>query len=111
MPLLAIDQKIRECVLRQADYTCQACGATANDFGGTDKMVVGFIPRNDLSLALTGADLKALCPDCDEGFASAVLLPRMNAAKLQIEVRRATVADQLSVLDWLLKKYPARAPK
>ena len=71
-------------------------------------MRVGFIPRNDASIILTDADLKTLCPDCDEGFSTATLFPRMNAKALQQEIRRATVSDQLAVLDWLLKKYPQR---
>ena len=66
-------------------------------------MCVGFIPRNDASLILTDADLKTLCPDCDEGFATATLFPRMNAKDLKKEIRRATDSDQLAVLDSLLK--------
>ena len=104
-------QLIRERVLRQHDHTCQACGAGASDIGGKAKMRVGFIPRNDSSLTLTDADLKTLCPDCDDGFATAALFPRMNAKDLQQQIRRATVSDQLAVLDWLLKKYPQRETK
>ena len=101
-------QLIRERVLRQHDHTCQACGVDANDVGGKAKMRIGFIPRNGASLELTDDDLKTLCPDCDEGFATAPLFPRMNAKDLQQEIRRATVSDQRAVLDWLLKKYPQR---
>ena len=104
-------QQIRERVLRQQDHTCQACGADASDVGGKEKLRVGFIPRNDASLALTDADLKTLCPDCDDGFATATLFPRMNAKYLQKEICRATVPDQLAALDWLLKKYPQRKTK
>ena len=92
-------RQIRERVLRQHDHTCQACGADANDIGGKAKMRVGFIPRNDVSLQLRDADLKTLCPDCDDGFATATLFPRMNAKDLLQEIRRATVSDQLAVLD------------
>lgn len=99
-------QLVRERVLRQHEHTCQACGADASDVGGKAKMRVGFIPRNDASLVLNEADLKTLCPDCDEGFATATLFPRMNAKVLQQEIHRATASDQLAVLDWLLKKYP-----
>ncbi len=97
--------------LRQHHYTCQACGADESDVGGKDKMRVGFITRNDAALVLTDADLKTLCPDCDDGFATATLFPRMNAKDLQREIRRAAVSDQLAVLDWLLKKYPQRGAK
>lgn len=111
MPSLVSGQVLRERVLRQHDHTCNACGANASDIGGKSKMRVGFIPRNDSSLVLTDADLKTLCPDCDEGFATATLFPRMNAKDLQKEIRRATVSNQLAVLDWLQKKYPQRETK
>ena len=96
-----IGQLVRERVLRQHNHTCQACGADASDVGRKAKMRVGFIPRNDASLTLTDADLKTLCPDCDEGFATAKLFPRMDAKELQKEIRRASVADQLALLDCL----------
>ena len=103
-----IGQLVRERVLRQHNQTCQACGADASDIGGKAKMRVGFIPRNDASLTLTDADLKTLCPDCDDGFANATLFSRMSATELLKEIRRATVSDQIAVLNWLLKKFPQR---
>lgn len=107
----AINQQVRERVLRLHEHTCQACGADANDVGGESKMCVGFIPRNDSSLTLTDADLKTLCPDCDEGFANATLFSRMSATELLKEIRRAKVSGQIAVLDWLLKKFPQRGAK
>ena len=106
-----INQRVRERILRQHAHTCQACGAVADDVGGEDKMCVGFIPRNDSSLTLSDADLKTLCPDCDEGFANATLFSRMSATELLNEIRRATVSDQIAILDWLLKKFPQRGAK
>ena len=108
MNLSTISQNKSVRTLQRHDHTCQACGATANDVGGKAKMRIGFIPRNDASLVLTDDDLKTLCPDCDEGFSTATLFPRMNAKALQQEIHRATVSDQRAVLDWLLKKYPQR---
>ena len=93
------------------DYTCQACGADANDVGGKAKMHVGFVPRNDASIILTDADLKTLCPDCDEGFSTATLFPRMNAKALQREIGRAPVSDQLAVCNLLLKANSQRRTK
>ena len=106
-----IDRPNRKRVLLQHDYTCQACGADANDLGGKAKMRVGFIPRNDSSLTLADADLKTLCPDCDDGFATATLFPRMNAKELLQEIQRAPISDQLAVLDWALKRYPQQESK
>ena len=101
-------ERLHTDVLLRDDYMCQVCGADASDFGNADKMRVGFIPRNDSSLTLTDADLKTLCPDCDDGLATAALFPRLSATELLKEIRRATAADQLAVRDWLLKKYPQR---
>ena len=71
-------------------------------------MRAGYLARNVLSVKNSTLDLKTLCPDCDDGFATAKLLPRMNAQELLVQLRRASVADQLEVLKWLLKKCPAR---
>lgn len=105
------NKKIRDRVLRQHVHTCQACGADASEVGGQEKMRVGFIPRNDASLVLSDADLKTLCPDCDDGFATATLFPRMNAKAMQQEIHRASASDQIAVLDWLLRKHPQRETK
>ena len=107
----AISQSKNVRTLERHDHTCQACSAVAANIGGKEKMRVGFIPRNDSSLTLTDADLKTLCPDCDDGFAPATLFSRMNAKDLQKEIHRATVSDQLAVLEWLLKSYSQRETK
>lgn len=74
-------------------------------------MRVGFVVRNGPQAFTDIADLKTLCPDCDEGFATAALPPHMNATQLLRELRRASVVDQLAVLDWLKKKYPPQGRK
>ncbi len=98
-------------VLLRDDFTCQTCGATGADIGGRDLMRVGYLARNKESLKNSTLDLKTLCPDCDEGFATAKLLTRMNAQELLVQLRRATAADQLEVLKWLLTKYPKHNTK
>lgn len=92
-------------VLHRDSFTCQACGATGAAVGGRDLMRAGYLVRNDETVKNSTLDLKTLCPDCDEGFANAQLLPRMNAQDLLVQLRRATVADQIEVLKWLAKKY------
>ncbi len=98
-------------VLQRDDLACQTCGATADEVGGRELMRVGYIARNDESVKNSTLDLKTLCPDCDDGFATAKLLARMNARELLVQVRRATVADRVEVLKWLLKKYPKQIQK
>jgi hypothetical protein len=50
-------------------------------------------------------NLRAICSVCNEG-ARNLTLDRPSLQKLLIQVRRATGADQLQVLSWLLKKFP-----
>jgi hypothetical protein len=101
-------QQEHQSVLNRHDFTCQTCGATGAEVGGNELLRVGYLARNDESIKNSTLDLKTLCPDCDEGFATAKLLPRMNAQELLVQLRRATVADQIEVLKWLVKKYPRR---
>jgi hypothetical protein len=98
-------------VLQRDNFTCQTCGATGAEVGGRELMRVGYLARNDEDVKNSTLDLKTLCPDCDEGFATAKLLPRMNAQALLVQLRRATVADQIEVLKWLLTKYPKQVQK
>lgn len=52
-----------------------------------------------------GSHRKAVCSVCNEG-ARNLTLDRPSYQKLVIQVRRATGADQLEVLKWLLAKFP-----
>lgn len=106
----ATDVKQQECqsVLKRHDFTCQTCGTTGAEVGGSELMRVGYLARNDESVKNSALDLKTLFPDCDEGFATAQLLPRMSAEELLVQLRRATAADQIDVLKWLSTKYPTQ---
>jgi 5-methylcytosine-specific restriction endonuclease McrA len=98
--------KIHQRVLERDEYTCQACGASLDDLPHGMTMRVGFVHRNGTDRFTDQADLKSLCPDCDDGFELIELPPRMHAPALLRELRRATVTDQFEVLKWLMKKYP-----
>jgi len=50
------------------------------------------------------SNLRAICSVCNEG-ARNLTLDRLSARKLLIQVRRATIADQLAVLKWLNQKF------
>ena len=102
--------EIDAAVLARDGNICQMCGADANDLSGGRLSVCVFPPRAGLS-SPNVVDLKTLCPDCKEGLATAKFLPRMDAQWLLVALRRAAGADQLAVLDWLLKKYPQRGGK
>jgi len=100
-----------QAILVRDQWTCQACGTSVADLARGESMRVGFIVRNGPQAFTDVADLTTLCPDCDEGFATATLPPHMNTTQLLCELRRASVVDQLAVLDWLKKKYPRRGGK
>ena len=53
------------------------------------------------------SNLRAICSVRNEG-ARNLTLDRPTARKLLIRVRRATSADQLTVLRWLLEKFPTQ---
>ena len=95
-----------QAILVRDHWTCQTCGASAADLPTGESMRVGFVVRNGPQAFTDVADLKTLCPECDEGFATAELPPHLTATQLLRELRRASVIDQLAVLDWLKKKYP-----
>ncbi|GHV23223.1 hypothetical protein FACS189494_11020 [Spirochaetia bacterium] len=53
------------------------------------------------------SNLRAICSVCNED-ASNITLTRPDLQKLLIQVRRATIADQLEILNWLAKKFPQK---
>jgi hypothetical protein len=50
-------------------------------------------------------NLRAICSICNEG-ARNLTQDRPTLRKLLIQIRRATGADQIEVLKWLMRKYP-----
>jgi hypothetical protein len=55
--------------------------------------------------------LRTLCWDCAAGVKGARLLPKPDRIELLRQVRRATIDDQLYLLEWLEKKYAKIRPK
>ena len=53
---------------------------------------------------------KAICSVCNEGAQNAMLI-RPDLKQLLIQIRRATSADQLEVLQWLVTKFPKQSVK
>jgi len=51
------------------------------------------------------SNLRAICSVCNEGAQNATLI-RPDLKQLLIQIRRATSADQLEVLKWLIAKFP-----
>jgi hypothetical protein len=110
-----ISKETRAFVLERNGYTCQMCGLAAGD---TDpfvpsrkvRLTMGHIVDKYLGGDDTPNNLRAVCTNCNEGLA-ATSPPKPDRLQLLRQVRRATVADQLYVLEWLQQKFGAKAPE
>lgn len=106
----SVSKETRAYVLDRNGFTCQMCGAVAGEPHPYDttrktRLHLGHIKDKSQGGADDPSNLRALCSVCNEG-ASNLTLDRPTAQKLLIQVRRARREDQISVLQWLIKKYP-----
>lgn len=109
----AISKETRAYVLDRNGFTCQMCGAVAGEPHPYDptrktRLHLGHIIDKSLGGTDDAANLRAICSVCNEGASNATLT-RPDLQKLLIQVRRATLQDQLEVLKWLIKKFPKQA--
>jgi hypothetical protein len=105
-----ISAETRAYVLDRNGYTCQMCGAAAGDPdplhpGRKIRLQIGHIIDKTMGGTDEPSNLRALCSNCNEGASNATLM-RPDLKKLLIEVRRATIGDQLEILKWLTQKFP-----
>lgn len=110
-----ISKETRAYVLDRNGFTCQMCGAVAGEPHPFDpsrktRLQIGHIVDKSMGGGDTAENLKAVCSVCNEG-AKNLTLDRPSVQKLLIQVRRATGADQLQLLKWLLAKYPVQGSK
>lgn len=107
-----ISKETRAFVLDRNGFTCQMCGAVAGEDHPSDparktRLHIGHIVDKSMGGADEPSNLRAICSVCNEG-ARNLTLDRPSLQKLLIQVRRATGADQMEVLKWLIKKYPVQ---
>jgi hypothetical protein len=105
-----ISKEVRAYVLDRNGFTCQMCGAVAGEAHPYDptrktRLHIGHIIDKSIGGTDDPANLRALCSICNEGAAN-LTLDRPSYEKLSIQVRRATGADQVKILHWLIKKFP-----
>jgi hypothetical protein len=108
-----ISKETRSYVLDRNGFTCQMCGAVAGephpyDPSRSTRLHIGHVIDKSMGGMDDPANLRALCSVCNEGAAN-MTLDRPSADKLLIQIRRATGADQLKVLEWLVRKFPKQA--
>jgi hypothetical protein len=107
-----ISKETRAYVLDRNGFTCQMCGAAAGEPHPADpsrvtRLHIGHIIDKSMGGTDDPGNLRAVCSICNEG-AKNLTLDRPSLMKLLIQVRRATGGDQLSVLKWLIGKYPTQ---
>ena len=108
-----ISKETRSFVLDRNGFTCQMCGAVAGephpyDPSRNTRLHIGHIIDKSMGGTDDPSNLRALCSVCNEGAAN-LTMDRPSHDKLLIQIRRATGADQLKVLEWLAKKFPKQA--
>jgi hypothetical protein len=104
-----ISKETRAIVLDRNGFTCQSCGLAAGDkdpfhSDRTIRLTMGHIIDKSKGGADTPSNLKAICTNCNEGLQNASL-PKPDTVQLLAQVRRGTIESQMTVLDWLMKKY------
>jgi len=106
----SISKELRALVLDRNGFTCQMCGAVAGEEhpyqnNRKTRLHIGHIVDKSVGGKEEPSNLRALCSVCNEG-ASNLTVDRPSISKLLIQLRRARRDDQLSALDWLIKKFP-----
>ncbi|MGC2528809.1 MAG: HNH endonuclease [Candidatus Acidiferrum sp.] len=85
------------------------CGLAAGDAdafhpGLTVRLTMGHIIDKSKGGKDTPGNLRAVCTNCNEGLQN-LSPPKPARIELLKQVRRATIDDQMHLLDWLEKKY------
>jgi hypothetical protein len=111
----SVSKETRAFVLDRNGYTCQMCGAGAGEPHPYDpsrrtRLQIGHVIDKSMGGSDEPSNLRAVCSVCNEG-AKNLTLDRPTLRKLLAQVRRATGADQLEVLKWLVKKFPKQTGK
>jgi 5-methylcytosine-specific restriction endonuclease McrA len=85
------------------------CGLAAGDPdplhpGQKVRLTIGHIIDKSKGGTDRPENLRAACTNCNEGLQN-ISPPKPGRIELLRQVRRATIEDQLHLLDWLEKKY------
>ncbi|HVB60663.1 MAG TPA: HNH endonuclease signature motif containing protein [Ktedonobacteraceae bacterium] len=110
--LPSIVREMQAQVFERDEYICQMCGALAGDRDPYDSrrklhLTIRHITEKSQGGLDTPNNLRVICSTCNEGLQNRTtpLLPRPERIQLLTQVRRATIDDQLYVLEWLERKF------
>jgi hypothetical protein len=100
-----IDGRLRTRILERNGFTCQICGAAANDPDPLDarRKVRLQVDHIDPNGPADETNLRTLCSACNEGRSN-LTLPR-SSINLLAAVRKASQEDQRRALEWLQRKF------
>ena len=109
----SISKEVRAFVLDRNGFTCQMCGAAAGEPHPYEperktRLHIGHIIDKSQGGTDDSGNLRAVCSVCNEG-ASNITQDRPSAMKLLVQIRRAAAHEQLDVMRWLIRKFPANA--
>jgi hypothetical protein len=104
-----ISKETRARVLERNGFTCQACGAAPGDPDPfhpdrTIRLTIGHIVDFSKGGKSEFGNLRAECTNCNEGLQN-TSLPKPSRIELFKQIRRATLDDQRTVLEWLERKF------
>jgi hypothetical protein len=105
----SISKETRAYVLERNGYTCQMCGLAAGDpdpydSSRTVRLTIGHIIDKSKGGLDIPNNLRAVCTNCNEGLQNTAP-PKPDRVYLLAQVRRATIDDQLHLLEWLERKF------
>ncbi len=105
----SISKETRAYVLERNGYTCQMCGLAAGDPDPFDpsrtvRLTIGHIIDKSKGGLDVPNNLRAVCTNCNEGLQN-IAPPKPARIHLLAQVRRATIDDQLYLLEWLERKF------
>jgi len=104
-----VSKETRGYVLERNGYTCQMCGLAAGDPDPYDpyrtvRLTIGHIIDKSKGGSDEQGNLRTVCSTCNEGLQN-TSPPKPDRLHLLIQIRRATIDDQLYVLEWLERKF------
>ncbi len=110
-----VSKETRAFVLERNGYTCQMCGLAAGDpdpydVGRKVRLTMGHIVDKSLGGGDSPDNLRSVCTNCNEGLA-ATSPPKPDRLQVLRQIRRATIADQRYVLEWLQEKFRTGSPR
>jgi hypothetical protein len=111
----SISKETRAFVLERNGYTCQMCGLGASDPdpfhpGLKVRLTLGHIIDKSKGGLDIPNNLRAVCTNCNEGLQNTAP-PKPDRIELMKQARRATIDDQLYLLEWLERKFAKIRPE